>query len=34
MDVILKNVGSGVYFVDLTDAAGVRLQSGKVVIKP
>jgi hypothetical protein len=34
MDVILKNVGSGVYFVDLTDASGVRLQSGKVVIKP
>jgi hypothetical protein len=34
MDVILKNIGSGVYFVDLTDASGVRLQSGKVVIKP
>ena len=34
MDVILKNVGSGVYFVYLTDASCVRLQSVKVVIKP
>ncbi len=34
MDVDMRKVSSGVYFVDLVDAAGVRLQSGKVVIKP
>ena len=34
MDIIMKNASSGVYFVDLTDGAGNRLASGKVVVKP
>ena len=34
MDVDLRNVASGVYFVDLIDASGMRLQTGKAVIKP
>ncbi len=34
MDINIKNVSGGVYFVDLTDGAGSRLASGKVVVKP
>jgi hypothetical protein len=34
MDIMMKNASSGVYFVDLTDGAGGRLASGKVVVKP
>jgi hypothetical protein len=34
MDVDLRHCASGVYFVDLLDAAGERLQTGRVVIKP
>lgn len=34
MDINLTKLSSGIYFVDLTDASGNRLKSGKVVIKP
>jgi len=34
MEIMMKNASSGVYFVDLTDGAGGRLASGKVVVKP
>ena len=32
MDVDLKSYGKGVYFIDLLDAAGVRLKAGRVVV--
>ena len=32
MDVDLRNAAKGVYYIDLTDAAGVRLQSERVVL--
>ncbi len=32
MDVNLNNAAKGVYYIDLTDAAGVRLQSERVVL--
>ncbi|MFM7709301.1 MAG: reprolysin-like metallopeptidase [Ferruginibacter sp.] len=32
MDVDLRHVASGIYFVELTDAAGERLKAGKVII--
>jgi hypothetical protein len=34
MDVDLRSFASGTYFVDLIDAAGVRLKTGRVVINP
>lgn len=34
MDVDLRHLSGGVYFVELLDAAGIRLQRGKVVIRP
>jgi hypothetical protein len=33
MVVDLRNQPSGVYMIDLVDASGVRLQSGKVIIQ-
>lgn len=32
MPIDLRNAGKGVYFIELTDAAGMRLQTGRVVI--
>jgi hypothetical protein len=32
MDVDLRKYGKGVYFIDLLDAAGVRLKAGRVVV--
>jgi subtilisin-like proprotein convertase family protein len=32
MDVDLRQYGKGVYFIDLLDAAGVRLKAGRVVV--